>query len=848
MKKNTIFVVITTSFFCFAFSLNTFSQHSAFLDADDARQRGYYDRPYKRYEAEPSLVNDYQGLFLPRTFDQHTIQSEASNQQALNLVNVSDFVQWTNSEAADGMTIRFSIPDGVNGGGTIGKLNLYVNDEFVQEIELNSFWAWQYFLQTLNPSYPDNTPASNKFPRMRFDEKRIKLANKIPEGAIFKLEKADAGAGAYTIDFVELEPIPEKVEAPEGAVIYEGDGSDLATFIANVNNQGKTIYIPEGYYEVPVRIFIHGNGTKLIGAGMWYSQLHFTASPEDTTPNLTYPLPSNPNSFNARGFESGASDVEVSGFYITTVNERRYATFHNNSRQVGKGFNGSFGTNSKISDVWVTHFECGMWIEGANGLRVLHSRFRSNYADGINLSRGCRNSIVEHCSFRNNGDDDMASWSRDNQATVNNTYRYNTSENCWRAAAIGFFGGKENKAHNIVIIDPIEAGIRVNNDFDAAPFSDDGYFEIRDISIYRAGNKPGTRGQSGDLWGNRTAAIYINSSSTRYDVRNIIMSDIDIYDSKGDAIYVQSRSEANRRSIIDVKLENIYVNTVNVSDVGNSGSYYGLRFDNAKGSDNNFCINFENVPNQINQTPPAGFTVNSNCNISTRTLRVNETLDLTRFTPEDLANSSFSVISGGTFVSVNNGIAIGLAEGTAQVLATNASVSLIFTIIVKDIAVTGITLSDETLELRAGQAYALTATIEPENATNKIITWSSSDPSIATISGTGRITARAEGTTIITVTTVDGRHIVTCVVTVVAATNIDTPELQELSIAAFGNEIQISGYADGEIISVYNLLGVKIFSQQLIGESVKVIRGLREGIYIVVAEKAKKTQKVIITK
>ena len=852
MKKNTIFTVILTGFLCFASSLSVFSQHSTFFKADDDRQRGYFDRPYLRYEAEPGLVNAYQGTFLAPTFDQRTIQSEASNQQALDLVNVGDFVQWENSEAADGMTIRFSIPDGITGGGTTGTLKLYVNGEpwnyiknsageLSNEIELNSFWAWQYFNMGVS-SYPDNTPGGNRFPRMRFDEKRVKLDEKIPEGAIFKLVKVDEGAGAYTIDFVELEPIPAKVEKPEGAIEYTGDGSDLVAFVTNMNNQGKTIYIPEGKYDIPVRLYIHGNGTKLIGAGMWYTQLHFTASSNSTINN-----PKEPTGYNARGFESGASNVEVRGFYITTENDRRYATYYSNSLQVGKGFNGSFGTNSNISDVWVTHFECGAWIEGTDGLHISHSRFRNNYADGINLSRDSKNSIVEHCSFRNNGDDDMASWSRDNQATENNTFQYSISENCWRAAGIGFFGGKQNKALNCVIIDPIECGIRANNDFDGAPFSSDGYFEIRNISIYRAGNKPGTRGQSGDLWGQRTAAIFINSSYSRYDVRNIAFTNVDVYNSKGDAIYVRSGS----REIINVILENVTVKTVSVSDIGNAGSYYGLRFDNARGSSNLFCINFENIAEDLkmNQSPPAGFTVTSTCNASTRIIRVNETLDLKPLIPENFSNNAvFTVISGENIISVDaQGIVTAREEGTAQVGIADAENTYTFTIIVKDIAVTGISLSEETLMLCVRDTSTLTAAIKPANATNQTYTWTTSDRSIATVSAYGRVTARAAGEVIITVTTEDGKYTATCTVTI-ACVDIITPDAApQLTIAAYGNTIHISGQTDGETISIYNLLGSKVYSQQLT-EGTKIIRGLREGIYIVTAEKAQVTQKVIITK
>jgi hypothetical protein len=763
MSKYSISTAIITALFGLLPLQNLSAQHSTFFDADDARGRGYTERPYLRYEAEPNEVAGFQGSFLSATFDQRTVQSEASNQQAIQLDNVGDYVQWTNDEAADGMTIRFSIPDNTAGTGTIGKLNLYVDGVLVEEIELNSFWAWQYFLESIGSSYPDNTAATNKFARMRFDETRVKLANKIPAGATFKLEKADAGAGAYTIDFVELEPIPEKVAAPEGAIIYSGDGSDLASVLSTSENLGKTIYVPEGKYEVPVRLFIFGNGAKLIGAGMWYTQLHFTASPTGTLN-----APNSPNSYAARGIESGSSNVELSGFYITTENNRRYASYYDSNYQVGKGLNGSFGTNSKISDVWITHFECGGWIEGANGLQISHSRFRNNYADGINLSRGSQNTIVEQCSFRNNGDDDMASWSRDNQATVNNSYQYNTSENCWRAAAIGFFGGRQNKALNCVIIDPIECGIRYNNDFDGAPFSSEGNFEIRDISIYRAGNKPGTRGQSGDLWGGRTAAIFLNSSAARYDVKNAVFSDIDIYDSKGDAILMQSRS----KSLVGIQLENVNVNTINVSDVGSVEDYYGLRFNNAQGTNNFFCVKFENVPDdkRINQTPPVGFFVTSDCNTITRMMRVNETLDLLPLVPENFSNNlDFSIIDGTDIITLNTGIVSAENEGIAQIKITdlnNEDNTVTVTIAISEVALLGVSLP-ETLQMTYRDQYKLIPDFITPNATNQQVTWTTTDATTVSVTVAGWLAARKVGSAVITVKTEEGGYTASCVVTVV---------------------------------------------------------------------------------
>ncbi|WP_278873054.1 Ig-like domain-containing protein, partial [Anaerotignum lactatifermentans] len=73
------------------------------------------------------------------------------------------------------------------------------------------------------------------------------------------------------------------------------------------------------------------------------------------------------------------------------------------------------------------------------------------------------------------------------------------------------------------------------------------------------------------------------------------------------------------------------------------------------------------------------------------------------------------------------------------------------------------------LELVAGKEATLTATVKPDNATNKDVTWISEKPEIAAVKG-GTVTAKAAGTAIIAVTTVDGAKTATCTVTVIPKT------------------------------------------------------------------------------
>ena len=81
------------------------------------------------------------------------------------------------------------------------------------------------------------------------------------------------------------------------------------------------------------------------------------------------------------------------------------------------------------------------------------------------------------------------------------------------------------------------------------------------------------------------------------------------------------------------------------------------------------------------------------------------------------------------------------------------------------VAVTGVVLDREALELAVGASEALTATVAPANATDQNVTWTSSNPAVATAVD-GLVTALTTGTATITVSTVDGNRTATSKVTV----------------------------------------------------------------------------------
>lgn len=80
--------------------------------------------------------------------------------------------------------------------------------------------------------------------------------------------------------------------------------------------------------------------------------------------------------------------------------------------------------------------------------------------------------------------------------------------------------------------------------------------------------------------------------------------------------------------------------------------------------------------------------------------------------------------------------------------------------------VTEVKLDKDSLSLEVGGTETLTATITPDNATNKNVTWESSNTSVATVDADGKVTAVSAGTATITVTTADGGFTDTCTVTV----------------------------------------------------------------------------------
>ena len=115
------------------------------------------------------------------------------------------------------------------------------------------------------------------------------------------------------------------------------------------------------------------------------------------------------------------------------------------------------------------------------------------------------------------------------------------------------------------------------------------------------------------------------------------------------------------------------------------------------------------------------------------------------------------------------------------------------------IPVTGVSLDESSITLDVGGNQTLTATVTPEDATNKKVRWSSDNEDVATVSEDGVVTAVAGGTAVITATTHDGLFTASCTVTVNApatAPNIITDTLPDGKVGeAYSQTLTANGTA-----------------------------------------------------
>ena len=158
-------------------------------------------------------------------------------------------------------------------------------------------------------------------------------------------------------------------------------------------------------------------------------------------------------------------------------------------------------------------------------------------------------------------------------------------------------------------------------------------------------------------------------------------------------------------------------------------------------------------------------------NESSVTLPIGGTVQLTAtVTPEDAEDKEVTWSSSDESIATvsNEGLVTSISEGKAVITVKTADggYTAECNVEVKVYHPESIKLNKSSVDIPLGGTTQLTATIAPDNAENKNVTWSSSDESVATVSNDGLVTSIKEGTTIITVTTEDGGLKAECMVNV----------------------------------------------------------------------------------
>jgi uncharacterized protein YjdB len=142
--------------------------------------------------------------------------------------------------------------------------------------------------------------------------------------------------------------------------------------------------------------------------------------------------------------------------------------------------------------------------------------------------------------------------------------------------------------------------------------------------------------------------------------------------------------------------------------------------------------------------------------------------------------------------------------GTQTITVTLGGKSTTFTVNVSPIPVNGIILSSTSVSVISASTKQLTATISPTNAANKAVTWTSSNKTVATVSSTGLVTAKAVGKATITCTAKDGSgKKATCVITIIPKTPLNVKAERASSTSVKVSWLAVTG-ATGYVVYRYN--------------------------------------------
>ncbi len=168
----------------------------------------------------------------------------------------------------------------------------------------------------------------------------------------------------------------------------------------------------------------------------------------------------------------------------------------------------------------------------------------------------------------------------------------------------------------------------------------------------------------------------------------------------------------------------------------------------------------------------------------------------------------------------DEGFVLAVAEGEADITveaADSSDIKAICHVKVEkekepEIPIVEILFEESAATISINETKQLVVTYNPENATNKMLTWSSTKPTVATVDEEGNVTGVSEGKAIISAKTTDGSNLtINCVVTVTKETGIEQVTVGDIKLLLNGRCLTIDGIGDSQTVHVINALGFTVY-------------------------------------
>ncbi|CAM3536471.1 Glycosyl hydrolase [Paenibacillus lupini] len=528
--------------------------------------------PFTIMEAE-STSNTTNGTKLAPNFKPGDFAGEASGRSAVQLDATGEYVEFTLTSPANAFVLRNAVAE-----NTTGTVSVYANGVSKGKFNVSSKFSYLYATpSTLGRLGYDNASGAGLTAYWLYEDSQLMLDQVYPVGTKIKIQK-DAGDVPWIyVDMIETENVAPAQANPDPSKYVEVSSSKSIEQALNEFRQDTTkkgIYIPAGNWTINSKIFLYGRATEIVGAGPWYTKL--VAPQDQSNTDVGFNIGSAANGSTIR-------DLSAWGNYIYRTDGP------------GKFIDGNGMQNVTVQNIWVEHFICLYWGVNSSNNTFKNNRIKNTFADGINMTNGSSNNVIDNNYARGTGDDSFALFSAADAGgsyNVGNKYTNLTATNVRRAAAFAVYGGSNNLFQNLYGADTLTyPGITISSysfGYNTLGFGDQDTV-IDGATLDRTG---------GDFWTSVGAddkindyqnfgAIWIYGGDRA--IKNILIKNVDINNPVYFGLMFQSMTP-NNMVMQNIRVENVNINNptrygiklVLRAEQGQGPAYGGASFTNVK--------------------------------------------------------------------------------------------------------------------------------------------------------------------------------------------------------------------------------------------------------------------------